>query len=391
MIEKNSQTHSDGADSSDEVRQFSRVDGESVRFGTGWISGVAAIALSGAGLLVVLCIRFPSIFTMSVLREYYPIPIVRALLYVVITSGFLFGILSLVLRRRKVLGTTAIVFALFAGLLGGAQIQLPIAPDGSAPAQSLLSVDWFVLNLMFWCALFIPLERWFALRAEQPVFRHGWRTDLSYFFASTLAVQWVAILTMKPAQILFSWVIDESWRTSVANQPLALQVLEILLVTDFVQYWIHRAFHRIPLLWRFHAIHHSAERMDWLAGSRLHIVDILLTRGCTYMPLFILGFADLALLTYGVIVTLQATFVHANLRFTFGPLRYFLVTPQFHHWHHSDQSEAIDKNFAIHLPIWDWMFGSYHLPDRRWPDHYGVQGERPPEGFLKQLLWPFKR
>ncbi|MFM8190281.1 MAG: sterol desaturase family protein [Pirellula sp.] len=391
MIEKNSQTHSDGADSSDEVRQFSRVDGESVRFGTGWISGVAAIALSGAGLLVVLCIRFPSIFTMSVLREYYPIPIVRALLYVVITSGFLFGILSLVLRRRKVLGTTAIVFALFAGLLGGAQIQLPIAPDGSAPAQSLLSVDWFVLNLMFWCALFIPLERWFALRAEQPVFRHGWRTDLSYFFASTLAVQWVAILTMKPAQILFSWVIDESWRTSVANQPLALQVLEILLVTDFVQYWIHRAFHRIPLLWRFHAIHHSAERMDWLAGSRLHIVDILLTRGCTYMPLFILGFADMALLTYGVIVTLQATFVHANLRFTFGPLRYFLVTPQFHHWHHSDQSEAIDKNFAIHLPIWDWMFGSYHLPDRRWPDHYGVQGERPPEGFLKQLLWPFKR
>lgn len=109
------------------------------------------------------------------------------------------------------------------------------------------------------------------------------------------------------------------------------------------------------------------------------------------MTLFILGFADLALLTYGVIVTLQATFVHANLRFTFGPLRYFLVTPQFHHWHHSDQSEAIDKNFAIHLPIWDWIFGSYHLPDRRWPDHYGVQGERPPEGFLKQLLWPFKR
>lgn len=391
MIEKNSQTHSDGADSSDEVGQFSRVDGESVRFGTGWISGVAGIALSGAGLLVVLCIRFPSIFTMSVLRDYYPIPIIRALLYLVITSGFLFGILSLVLRRRKILGSTAIVFALFSGLLGGAQIQLPIAPDGSAPTQSLLSVDWFVLNLMFWCALFIPLERWFALRAEQPVFRHGWRTDLSYFFASTLAVQWVAIFTMKPAQVLFSWLIDESWRTSVANQPLALQVVEILLVTDFVQYWIHRAFHRIPILWRFHAIHHSAERMDWLAGSRLHIVDIVLTRGCTYMTLFILGFADLALLTYGVIVTLQATFVHANLRFTFGPLRYFLVTPQFHHWHHSDQSEAIDKNFAIHLPIWDWIFGSYHLPDRRWPDHYGVQGERPPEGFLKQLLWPFKR
>lgn len=387
MIENNEkQIHSD-----DEVLEFSRVDGEPVRFGTGWISGVVGILLSGIGLLVVLCVRFPSIFTMSTLREYYPIPMVRALLYLVITSGFLFGLLSLVLRRKKILGCIAVCAALISGLLGGSQIQLPTAIEEVSPQSPMLSVDWFVLNLMFWCALFIPFERWFALRAQQPIFRHGWRTDLSYFFASTLAVQWVAIFTMKPAQVLFSWVIDESWRMAIANQPIALQIVEILLITDFVQYWIHRAFHRIPFLWRFHAVHHSAERMDWLAGSRLHIVDILATRGCTYVPLFVLGFADVALLGYGVIVTLQATFVHANLRFTFGPLRYFLVTPQFHHWHHSDQSEAIDKNFAIHLPIWDWLFGSYHLPEHRWPDHYGVQGDKPPEGFFKQLIWPFNR
>jgi len=195
---------------------------------------------------------------------------------------------------------------------------------------------------------------------------------------------------MKPAQVLFSWVMDESWRERVASLPLVFQICEILLITDFFQYWIHRAFHRIPALWNFHAIHHSAERMDWLAGSRLHLVDIVVTRACTYMPLFILGFADSALLGYGVIVTLQATLIHANLRFTFGPLRYVLVTPQFHHWHHSDQPEAIDKNFAVHLPIWDWMFGSYHLPDQRWPKTYGVGGIKPPDGFLRQLFWPFK-
>jgi lathosterol oxidase len=382
----------DQSPSSDEVRQFSRIDGESVQFGTGWISGVTGIALSGAGLFTVLCIQFPTLFTMPMLREFYPLPIIRALLHIVLVSGFLFGVLSLSLRKRKVFGAVAILFALIAGLLGGSQIELPGA-DALNESKSLpsLSLDWFLLNLMFWCAVFIPLERWFALRREQPVFRHGWRTDLAYFFVSALAVQWVTIVTMKPAQVLFAWVLDEQWRVSIGQQPLWLQIIEILLITDFVQYWAHRAFHRIPFLWRFHAIHHSAERMDWLAGSRLHIVDIVVTRGLSYMPLFALGFADAALLGYGVIVTLQATLIHANVRFQFGPLRYWLVTPQFHHWHHSDQDEALDKNFAVHLPIWDWLFGSYYLPGEQWPASYGVKGEKPPEGFFRQLFWPFKR
>jgi lathosterol oxidase len=382
----------DQSPSSDEVRQFSRIDGESVQFGTGWISGVTGIALSGAGLFTVLCIQFPTLFTMPMLREFYPLPIIRALLHIVLVSGFLFGVLSLSLRKRKVFGAVAILFALIAGLLGGSQIQLPDA-DALNESKSLpsLSLDWFLLNLMFWCAVFIPLERWFALRRDQPVFRHGWRTDLAYFFVSALAVQWVTIVTMKPAQVLFAWVLDEQWRVSIGQQPLWLQIIEILLITDFVQYWAHRAFHRIPFLWRFHAIHHSAERLDWLAGSRLHIVDIVVTRGLSYMPLFALGFADAALLGYGVIVTLQATLIHANVRFEFGPLRYWLVTPQFHHWHHSDQEEALDKNFAVHLPIWDWLFGSYYLPGEQWPASYGVKGEKPPEGFFRQLFWPFKR
>lgn len=378
--------------SSDEVRDVSQIDGESVRFGTGWISGVIGIALSGAGLFTVLCIQFPTILTMPMLRDYYPLPIIRALLHVVLVSGFLFGVLSLSLRRRKIFGSVAILFALIAGLLGGAQIQMEGVVNGAENrALPSLSLDWFLLNLMFWCAVFIPLERWFALRRDQPIFRHGWRTDLAYFFVSALAVQWVTIITMKPAQVLFAWVLDEQWRTSIGKQPLWLQIIEILLITDFVQYWAHRAFHRIPFLWKFHAIHHSAERMDWLAGSRLHIIDIVVTRGLSYMPLFALGFADAALLGYGVIVTLQATLIHANVRFKFGPLRYWLVTPQFHHWHHSDEDAAIDKNFAVHLPIWDWLFGSYYLPGEQWPASYGVKGDKPPEGFFRQLFWPFKR
>ncbi|MCA9127028.1 MAG: sterol desaturase family protein [Planctomycetales bacterium] len=373
-------------DSPDEVRLISRADGGPVAFGSGWISGVLGILFSGLGLFTVLCIQFPSWLTIPELRGYYTLPTIRALLHIALVSGFLLGLTSLTLRKQKILGSAALTCSLAAALMGGAQVNVDTNSTSSLP---VLSLDWFMLNLIFWCAVFVPLERCFALRRDQPIFRHGWRTDLTYFFVSTLAVQWVTIMTLKPAQVLFAWVVDERWRFSIGSQPLPVQIAEILLLTDFVQYWIHRAFHRIPWLWRFHAIHHSAEKMDWLAGSRLHLIDIVLTRGLTYMPLFVLGFIDTALLAYGVIVTLQATFIHANLRFTFGPLRYWIVTPQFHHWHHSDQAEAIDKNFAVHLPIWDWLFGSFHLPGKRWPQSYGIDGAKPTEGFLRQFFWPF--
>ncbi len=101
--------------------------------------------------------------------------------------------------------------------------------------------------------------------------------------------------------------------------PGVVQFFALLLVADFTQYWVHRTFHAVPALWRFHAVHHSAEQMDWLAGSRLHLVDIAVTRGLTYVPIYVLGFAEGPLLAYLVVVSVQATFIHANVRFDFGP------------------------------------------------------------------------
>jgi lathosterol oxidase len=169
-----------------------------------------------------------------------------------------------------------------------------------------------------------------------------------------------------------------------------LQFFLLLLVADFTQYWVHRAFHAIPLLWRFHAVHHSAEQMDWLAGSRLHLVDIAVTRGLTYVPIYLLGFGDGPLFAYLVVVSAQATFIHANIRFDFGWVKWLVATPQFHHWHHAAEREAIDKNFAVHLPMLDWLFGTMYLPGR-WPKAYGIEGgSRVPDGFFKQLFWPLK-
>jgi lathosterol oxidase len=128
--------------------------------------------------------------------------------------------------------------------------------------------------------------------------------------------------------------------------------------------------------------------MDWLAGSRLHLFDVVVTRAVTFVPLFVLGFSPGALTAYLVFVAFQAVALHANLRFGFGPLRWLLATPAFHHWHHA--VSPVDKNFAIHLPVIDRLFGTAWEP-AGFPEHYGIAGDPVPEGFGPQLVWPLRR
>jgi lathosterol oxidase len=152
---------------------------------------------------------------------------------------------------------------------------------------------------------------------------------------------------------------------------------------------MHRMFHVIPWLWKFHAVHHSAEVIDWMAGSRQHLVDLAITRSAMYIPAYVLGFSESAMITYLVFVAVDATFIHANLRFDFGPLRWVIATPQFHHWHHSAEKEALDTNFAVHFPFLDMIFGTFYMPGQRWPTLYGVHNNDVPESYLGQWAYPF--
>ena len=254
-----------------------------------------------------------------------------------------------------------------------------------------LGLDWFLLNLIAYSAVFVPLERMFARLPQQHLFRASWRTDFTYFFISAVLVQVTTILTLRPAMVLFDWARVPAIQNAITSLPGVAQFVLLVAVTDCTQYWVHRAFHAVPMLWRFHAVHHSADHMDWLAGSRLHLVDIAVTRGLTYVPIYLLGFADGPLMAYLVLLSAQATFIHANVRFEFGWLRWVLATPQFHHWHHAAEPEAVDKNFAVHLPLLDVLFGTAYLPGR-WPSAYGLlHGERAPRGYLRQFAWPFQR
>ena len=274
-----------------------------------------------------------------------------------------------------------------ATLLGGSQVEVatPVA------RSSHVGLDWFLLDLLVLATVFVPLEQFLALRPAQGLLRPGWKTDLAHFAVSHLLVQVTVLLTMAPAAMFFRWAVSPARQAWVAAQPAALQFVAILAIADLTQYAVHRAFHRVPTLWRFHEIHHSSRAMDWLASSRLHLVDIVITRALSFVPLYVLGFAAGPTDAYLVFVSFQTIFIHANVRLTFGPLRWVIATPEFHHWHHSAQPEAIDKNFAVHLPLIDRLFGTCYLPDGRWPAQYGVAGTPVPDGYLRQLTYPFRR
>ena len=147
---------------------------------------------------------------------------------------------------------------------------------------------------------------------------------------------------------------------------------------------------RVPFLWQFHAVHHSAKTMDWLAGGRMHIIEVFALRGFTAVPMLTFGFDPNAVQAYVLFVYFYSAFIHSNVSWKFDPIERFFVTPRFHHWHHGIEKEAIDVNFAIHFPLFDWLFGTYHLPEGKWPSGYGVGGHPVPKGYVAQFLYPFK-
>src|SRR5262245_5913526 len=239
---------------------------EPMSFGSGFISGLSSAILGIAGFGAVLCLLFPEYLSYGALQVVYARRAFRAVVHIILLASFLLGTTSAFLRANKALALTGVGFTLAASLMGGSRLRL----EQDAHARSWLGLDFFVLNLIVYSAVFIPLERLFALRIGQAVFRRQWLVDLTYFFINSLLIEIVTILTLKPALSLFSGVRVERVTAFVGSQPIVLQVVALVLVADFTQYWVHRTFHALPVLWPFHAIHHSSEEMDWLAGSRLH-------------------------------------------------------------------------------------------------------------------------
>jgi sterol desaturase/sphingolipid hydroxylase (fatty acid hydroxylase superfamily) len=356
-------------------------------FGSGWTAGVLGFALSLGALFLVFVMRQPALLSTPELAILRSSDWFRPVVMAIMLAAFALGCLSLTLRPQKLLGLLAVVITLAASLWA----TMPAAPDLSGGRHIYFGLDFFILNVVFGGILFIPLERLFPKRADQHIFRNEWREDLFYYFLSSMLVQIFAFTTFAPSNFILDNLKIDGLRQWVAALPLLVQILAIMVLTDFVQYWLHRAFHRVPFLWGFHAVHHSAQQMDWIAGARMHFFEIIILRAATATPAFTLGFSQEALQIYLLIVYVLSTFVHANLNWKLGWMERLLVTPRFHHWHHGIEKEAIDVNFAIHFPLYDKLFGTYHMPENQWPSGYGIGGHPVPQGYWKQFLYPFRK
>ena len=368
------------------LRQLTDSEGALPR-GQGLVSGVIALTLAALCLLGVLAFHFPAYLTTPQLRHAYNVDMLRQLLLGSLVVAGAISLVNVVLDRVRWLSATAFALVSLALALGG-----PTVPVGDFPDHTpYVGLDWFILDLLGSALVFVFLEKLFPLRRDQPVFRPAWQTDLQHFLVNHMLVGFVLLATNLAVHRLFGWAAKDGVQAWVRELPLPVALCLLILVADLVQYAAHRALHEVPLLWRLHAIHHSAKHMDWLAGSRLHVLEVLLVRTLVLAPIYVLGFGKDVIDVYIVVVGLQAVFNHANVDVRLGPLRYVIVTPNFHHWHHAQDAEAIDRNYAAHFAFIDHMFGTAVHSDRTWPARYGVVGDDVPDGYLAQVVYPFVR
>lgn len=249
------------------------------------------------------------------------------------------------------------------------------------------TVAALAFSFLVLAAVFVPLERLFPARAGQAIFRPRWAVDLCFFagqylvFAAATTAALAAV--SRGTQIPFT----EGLRAWGRGLPFWAHAAVSVALGDLLVYWFHRACHRFDVLWRFHAVHHSAEHLDWLAAHREHPVDGILTQVCLNLPGILLGLPFEAMGAVVVIRGFWAVFIHSNVKLPVGPLRYVLGAPEVHHWHHV-RAERTTHNFANLAPWLDLIFGTYHCPEG--PETFPLGIAQPwPKGYWAQLARPF--
>lgn len=241
-----------------------------------------------------------------------------------------------------------------------------------------------LVSILFLMLVFIPLERFFPAQQGQRLFRKGWLLDLCFMAGQYLLWSaWVIWTLSYFDQWIGTWI-PAAFRQQVASQPWWLQALEVILLSDLLIYWGHRLQHRVDFLWRFHKVHHSTEKLDWLAAHREHPLDSLYTVGLINLPAFILGFPLETIAGLIAFRGIWAIYIHSNVRLPIGPLRKIIGAPELHHWHHAKERDA--GNYANISPLMDIIFGTYTCPDKE-PTALGIE-EVTPKTYIGQLIEP---
>ena len=262
------------------------------------------------------------------------------------------------------------------------------------PTQHYFLIE--VRNLTIWLialsAVFVPLERICAVHPHRGM-RRGMLQDAAYYYLSSIIP--LTVLSVLNALLItvlrryMPGIVSEM----IGELPVPARAILSFVLGETGYYWAHRWSHEVPYLWRYHAVHHSAEDVDYLVNTRAHPIDMIFSRFCgiALQALFGLSLPGklganqiIAIITV-ILGTTWGFFVHSNIKVKFGFLEKLVSTPHFHHWHHV-KSGPINRNYASTLPWLDIVFGSFYLPET-WPAEYGIQ-EPIASGMLRQLADP---
>lgn len=224
----------------------------------------------------------------------------------------------------------------------------------------LVNLAFALVSFVVLYVVFRPLELESPAWPGQRFFRPGWLTDLAFFLGQHLI--WLGIVMALVYDVLpvLHALVPPALRRTIGLQPLWLQFLEVIVLGDLVVYWGHRLQHRVDFLWRFHAVHHSAEHLDWLAAHREHPVDTIYSVLLMNLPAYLLGIGPDALVRVTMFRGLWSILIHSNIRYDFGLAGYLLGSPAFHHWHHAKDRHGV--NFGNNAPWLDVLFGTHHDP-----------------------------
>ena len=248
-------------------------------------------------------------------------------------------------------------------------------------------------------ALIFTLLHWVAEPCNKGV--PWWRkpglvTDFIFMFALPLLGGWARVFFLIFGALFLYGISPDDLGAFFkgGNGPLARlpfwgQVAAFLVLADLMMYWTHRLFHGASL-WRYHAIHHAPEHLDWTSATRFHPINIVFHSVLADAVLLLLGISPEVLVYLAPFNVAMSAFVHANLDWTLGPFCYVIAGPVFHRWHHTDPGRGGMANFAPTFPVFDLIFGTFYMPEGELPDRYGVDDVSFPESFGAQLLYPFR-
>lgn len=260
-------------------------------------------------------------------------------------------------------------------------------------------------NYFYWLIgvslFFLLLEWWRPWRKSQPVMKQDFWLDVFYMFFNFFLFSLIGYYAISNVfveafnQLLASFGIRNTVAFEIGSWPGWAQLLTLFVVRDFIHWNVHRLLHRVPFLWEFHKVHHSAHQLGFATHLRFHWMETVVYRTLEYIPLGMIGFGIQEFFFVHIIATSIGHFNHSNIRVPLGPLKYVFNNPQMHTWHHAKsfpEAHRYGVNFGISLSLWDYLFRTAYVPYNGRDIQLGYPGDEDmPQSFWKQALFPFTK